>query len=129
MFEGARGAMVYGWFFYPLITLASEQFGRIMEAAAKQRCQQLGIDTKITRKNGKTYDRKFYELIEDLAKQGAIVEQDVRRWDATRNLRNMSAHAERQSIYSTGMALDSIDSTVDLLGKLFPPMAPSAPAN
>lgn len=39
LFEVARGSMVYGWCFYPLITLAAQQFHRIQEAAARAACQ------------------------------------------------------------------------------------------
>ena len=35
LFEVARGAMIYGWFFYPIITLGAEQCLRVLEAGVK----------------------------------------------------------------------------------------------
>jgi hypothetical protein len=52
LFEVARGSMIYGWFYYPLITLAKEQFARIMETAARERCRQLGIAPARINKKG-----------------------------------------------------------------------------
>lgn len=37
LFAVARGALVYGWFFYPLFKLGEEQIYRVAEAAARQR--------------------------------------------------------------------------------------------
>jgi hypothetical protein len=31
LFEVARGSMIYGWFFYPLITLGAEQCYRVLD--------------------------------------------------------------------------------------------------
>ncbi|MEI6196047.1 MAG: hypothetical protein WCS42_17135 [Verrucomicrobiota bacterium] len=43
MFEVARGAIIHGWYFYPLVTLGHEQLNRVQEAAAHARCEQLKI--------------------------------------------------------------------------------------
>jgi hypothetical protein len=119
MFEVARGSMIYGWFFYPLITLATEQFHRILEAAARTRCAQLGLPTSRTSKAGKPIAINFSDIIQALIKAGEIKPTDLRRWEATRKLRNWSSHPERQSILSPGMALNEIDSTATLLHRLF----------
>lgn len=42
MFDVARGAMLYGCFFYPLYTLGTEQLYRVADAATWHRCRQLG---------------------------------------------------------------------------------------
>jgi hypothetical protein len=42
LFEVARGAMIYGYFFYPLFTLAAEQLFRVSEAAVSHKCKALG---------------------------------------------------------------------------------------
>lgn len=119
LFEVARGSMIYGWFFYPLITLATEQCHRVLEAGARARSSQLGLPTKVPKRNGKMRDSMFSEVIEALAKHGVISPKDRKRWDATRNLRNWSSHPVRQSISSPGMALSALDSTVELLNRLY----------
>ena len=39
LFEVARGAMAYAYFFYPLYTLALEQLLRVADAAVLHRCR------------------------------------------------------------------------------------------
>src|SRR5712691_10705007 len=43
LLEVARGAIIYGWFYYPLLTLGVEQCFRCLETAARTRAKQLGI--------------------------------------------------------------------------------------
>ena len=119
MFEVARGSMIYGWFFYPLITLAAEQCHRVLEAGARTRCEQLGLPTKIPKKKGGLRDAIFSELIKSLAKHGAIFQRDLPRWGATRHLRNSASHPSRQTILSPGMAISCLESSVELLNQLF----------
>src|SRR5687767_7625635 len=45
LFEVARGALCYGYFFYPLYTLGFEQLFRVGEAAISTRFVQLGGDS------------------------------------------------------------------------------------
>src|SRR4051794_1449941 len=49
LFEVARGALVYGYFFYPLYTLGGEQLLRVVECAASVKCDSLGAPTKVNR--------------------------------------------------------------------------------
>jgi hypothetical protein len=37
LFDVARGAMIYGWFFYPLFRLGEDQLHRVVEAAVVAR--------------------------------------------------------------------------------------------
>src|SRR5919202_1342535 len=39
LFEVARGALAYGYFFYPLYTLAGEQLFRVAECSVSAKCQ------------------------------------------------------------------------------------------
>jgi hypothetical protein len=119
LFEVARGSMIYGWFFYPLITLASEQFTRVLEAGARSRCKELGMPTELPRKNGKMRDANFSELIDNLFRAGKISLESLERWQAARGLRNGSSHPSSQSIICGDMALSTARSTVDLLNQLF----------
>lgn len=111
--------MIYGWFFYPLITLAAEQFPRIQEAAARAACQQRQLIPARTSKSGKPIEPKFSEIIEALAKGGVIGQADRPRWEAARELRNLSSHPSRQSIFSPGMAIGALEATTGLINKLF----------
>jgi hypothetical protein len=90
LFEVARGSMIYGWFFYPLLTLASEQCYRVLEAAARHRCAQAGILLKRTNKKGQAADTSFANNIKALVQSGVLPADDTRRWEASRTLRNMT---------------------------------------
>ena len=46
LFEVARGSLAYGYFFYPLYTLACEQLFRVAEAAVSEKCRMLGAPKK-----------------------------------------------------------------------------------
>ncbi len=65
LLEVARGAMIYGLFFCPLVTLGSEQCYRVLEAAIRLRCDQLGLPTKTVRRNGRERDTTFNENLDD----------------------------------------------------------------
>ncbi len=108
LLEVTRGAMIYGWYFYPLLTLGVEQCYRLLDTGTRIRCKQLGIPTASFKKN-----------MEALMKHGAIPEADGIRWDAVRKLRNSSSHPERQSIYDPGQAQETLALVVDLLNDLF----------
>lgn len=42
LFEVARSALAYGYFFYPLYTLAGEQLFRVAETAVNLKCKEMG---------------------------------------------------------------------------------------
>ena len=46
LFEVARGSLAYGYFFYPLYTLACEQLLRVAEAAVSEKCRMLRASPK-----------------------------------------------------------------------------------
>jgi hypothetical protein len=108
LFEAARGAMIYSWFFYPLATLAVEQNHRIMEAAAKLRAAQVGRPAK-----------RLADAILSLQSVGIITAENFGKWEATRKSRNSSSHPERQEIWDPGMAAEIFRSSADLINRLF----------
>ena len=118
LFEVARGSILYGWFFYPLLTLASEQLHRVQEAAVRERCKLAGIPIE-QQKNGRRLDRSFKKLIADLNTKGIIPSDEMRAWNAVRELRNSSSHPERQSIMPPGHAIAGIDATARQINQLF----------
>ncbi|SRR5258707_7611595 len=119
LFEVARGSMIYGWFFYPLITLGAEQSYRVLEAALRKRCEQAGIQIKRLTKKGKMIDTRFAENIESLVRAGIIPVADVPRWDIARILRNLASHPDSQSIMTPGITISLLSSVTDLLNSLY----------
>ena len=121
LFEVARGSMIYGWYFYPLLTLAAEQLYRVVEAAARQHCETAGIPTHKPAKPGKAATRatNFDENIKALVKTGIISQPDLIRWDATRQLRNWASHPNRQLIQDPGQARSALKTSAELINRLF----------
>ncbi len=127
LFEVARGAMVYGWFFYPLITLAAEQCSRVLEAGVKACCMEHGIPTQRLNKRGIPSRTKsgmpietFYsENIAKLVEAEVIPASKADLWKAARELRNLFSHPERQMIFPPGVTLGMLQTTADRLNDLF----------
>jgi hypothetical protein len=123
LLEVARGAMIYGWHFYPLSTLGAEQCWRVMEAGVRVRCQQVGIPTVRTVQKGKlkgqAKENSFGENIEVLVRHGKISEPDQSRWKAVKDLRNSTSHPERKMILDSWQALGILHNSVDFLNDLF----------
>lgn len=119
LFEVARGSILYGWFFYPLLTLASEQLHRVQEAAVRARCKKAGIPVTKPLKDGRAVSRNFSELIGELVGRGIIRRDEREAWDAKRNLRNMSSHPERQMILPPGHAIAAIELAARRINQLF----------
>jgi hypothetical protein len=119
LFEVARGAMIYGWYFYPLLTLGIEQCYRLLDTGTRIRCNQLGIPTVVTKKNGDKRSTSFKENTDALIKRGIVSKNDEVRWEAVRNLRNWSSHPERQSLYDPGHAQGTLVLVAEFLNDLF----------
>ncbi len=109
LFEVARGAMAYGYFFYPIYTLGIEQLFRVIEAAVTFKCKVMGAPSDIG------YEKKVNWLI----KKGVIPRGESLRWKAIRELRNMASHPEMQSIHPPTDALKFIESTASRINFLF----------
>jgi len=110
LFEVARGAHAYGYFFYPLYTLAAEQLYTVAEAAIRHRCESLGAPPSL---------RNFVHKINWLADRGAIREDDREEWHTIRRLRNSASHPEGQAIITPGLALGSLRQIAERINDLF----------
>lgn len=110
LFNIARGAMLYGWFFYPLFRLAEEQLYRVLEAAAMLRCQEL---------SGSKRPSTYAQAIDFLSKSGLIPTDQVERWSAARRLRNMASHPERATVVPPGFALRMLSGASSDIDSLF----------
>ena len=110
LFEVARGAMVYGYFFYPLFTLAMEQLFRVAEAAVTHKCTAMGAPKSI---------KDFYKKIGWLIDKAIIPKADKGLWDAIRELRNMASHPERQMVGLPNMAIGILERVASQINSLF----------
>jgi hypothetical protein len=119
LLEVARGAMIYGWFFYPLVTIGAEQCLRVLESGVRLRCQQASIQTKVTRKGGREVDTSFDENVTALLGSNLLAKMDKLRWDAVRCLRNSTSHPRRQMILDPGQGQSVLELSVEVLNDLF----------
>jgi hypothetical protein len=119
LFEAARALFIYSWYFYPMATSGAEQLFRVMEAAARERCRELGLPLMITNASGKSRATNFSGNIRALQNAGQIDAADATRWEATRKLRNVASHPQRQQILPPGMTIRSLVANADLVNRLF----------
>jgi hypothetical protein len=110
VFEVARGTLVYGLMFYPLLTLGAEQLFRVLEAAVSHKCHVLNAPSQV---------RTFARKIDWLTSQKLIAPEEQTRWHVMRKLRNLGSHPTEQAIFSVGMTLTVLDSTAELINTLF----------
>ncbi|MFL6210062.1 MAG: hypothetical protein ACJ74W_14490 [Pyrinomonadaceae bacterium] len=110
LFEVARGALAYGYFFYPLYTLASEQLFRVVECAVSAKCAFLGAPKRV---------KTFKEKIEFLLDRNVISKQDFFWWDAIRNYRNLISHPEQQTILPPGAIATILYRIAEEINRLF----------
>lgn len=110
LFAVARGALLYGWFFYPLFFLGEQQLYRVVEAAAKARYLEL---------DGPRHRPSFEHAIDWLIEREVIPSGDHERWDAVRELRNAASHPERQEIMPPGAVLGGLKATAHNINRLF----------
>jgi len=110
LFEVARGAMSYGYFFYPLFTLAAEQLFRIAERAVAMKCETIGAP-----KSRDTFERRIAYLYE----QAILSEEDKKRWDGIRELRNRSSHPDQQDILPPAMTIRLITTLAERINALY----------
>jgi hypothetical protein len=110
LFAVARGAMLYGWLFYPMFLLGEEQLYRVVEAAATTRYHEL---------NGPQRKPSFAKTIEWLIEREVIPAEDEGRWDAVRQLRNAASHPDRQSVMPPGAVLSGLKASAEDINHLF----------
>src|SRR6266542_1368598 len=95
LFEASRGAMLYGYFFYPLYTLGLEQVYRVAEAAITAKCEEIGIDNPYA---------KFVDNINALVKKNVLTSKEGEEWHVIRDMRNKASHPKEQMILPPGVA-------------------------
>ncbi len=110
LFEVARGAMVYGWFFYPLYMLGTEQLTRVGEAAVAFKWDRLDAPEETV---------TFGARVDWLRARGHLSEEEEARWHSLRQLRNSASHPKKQRIINQAMALGLLESVVRDVNRLF----------
>jgi hypothetical protein len=110
LFEVARGSLAYGYFFYPLYTLACEQLFRVAEAAVSEKCRMLGAPKKVNR---------FKDKVQFLFDRKVISDQERLDWDAVRKFRNSTSHPQQQMILPPGAVASLLFRIGEKVNKLF----------
>jgi hypothetical protein len=119
LFEMARGSMIYGLYFLPLATIATEQGFRVLEAGARYRCKQLGLLKEKANHKKKTSDYvPFADLVSKLNDADVIPAKDLNIWKSMVFLRNSHSHGET-SIRDRKGAMGQLSYIADLLNQLF----------
>ena len=100
LFAVARGAMLYGYFFYPLYTLAAEQLYRVVEAAVSYKYELAGGPKKMSRpKTGKTTKPTFEDKIDWLFNTGMLVDtSEIQRQQAVQWLKGFCPDTDEAEI-------------------------------
>jgi hypothetical protein len=120
MFNVARGAMLYGCFFYPLYTLGTEQLHRVADAATWHRCRQLGKPFPAAGPKRETFANRVTWLVD----QGAVV--NASWWGhglaspgGVRMVRNLTSHSTFQQLDLPGTALTQLRHVAGRINELF----------
>jgi hypothetical protein len=113
MFEVAKGAMVYGLFFYPLYTLGEEHLSKLFEWMVKERYAAL------SRRKGSS----LKAMVQWLLKNERFPDRSEVRWLATYEIRNLASHPTIQTIATPAEASRALRKTRDLIVHFYPTAA------
>lgn len=119
MFEAARGGMLYGFFFQPLMNMGLEQCYRVLESGARARCRQAGLDVTCADSQGRQHPLSFGHNLRALAKLGLIEDTDLLQWHQARELRDWVAAPGHQAVLTLEHGVTALARTAELLGRLF----------
>lgn len=119
MFEAARGCMIYGSFFAPLVTLGVEHCYRLLEAAVRARCTQLGLPVAFRDRQGKDRPLSFQHNLRQLLARAVISEADATLWRQAGELRDWAALPEHHAAVGPDHAITALTRAAGLLGRLF----------
>lgn len=110
LYEVARAALMYGYFFYPLYTLAVEQLFRVAEAAVAHKCGAISAPASCN---------TLKKQIDWLVGKGVIQHDVGPRWHTLRHLRNSASHPESQTILPPGPAVGILEQVAEDINSLF----------
>lgn len=110
--EVARGAVAYGLFFYPLLTLGAEQLYRILETAAISRRRDL---------SGEKKRGNFKGTVAWLIKRKVISADHSNQWRSFIELRHAASHPAAQTIMPPGWVMGLLGTIVELINEIYEP--------
>lgn len=111
-YEPYLGSIIYGWVYWPLLTMGIDKVLALREALARAACERQAASNRET--------KTFQSCIDYLFNQGLLPPERRRKWDAGRGLRNSLAHPERRSLFSPMDALVILEAFVEDASILFP---------
>jgi hypothetical protein len=106
LFEGARGALIYGYFYYALCIMGAVALFRVAEAALAYKCKALNAP-KISSESGSSFDAH----IQWLASQGIVRPAD---WQMIAAARDSAAHPQIQDVITI------LEQVTEQINALFP---------
>lgn len=109
-FEAARGAMLYGCFFYPLFALGADQLLRVAESAVTHKCLISNLAKKSAR----------YEIkLQKLKDANYLTEDEYNEWELLRKIRNEYSHSKIQTVFPAYEAISILKNVTDKINQLF----------
>ena len=109
-FEAARGAMLYGCFFYPLFALGADQLLRVAESAVTHKC----LSRALAKKNAR------YEIkLQNLKDSGYLTATEHEEWEYLRKMRNEFSHSKIQTLFPAFEAISILKNVADKINRLF----------
>lgn len=112
LFAVARGALAYGYFFYPLYALAFDQAFRVAEAATEVKCRRMGAPALPS----------FRSRVEWLSARKVWDAYGATMWGHYVTIRNEASHPKYQSIQSPGGAIETFWDIAARIDALFVPV-------
>ena len=117
-YEPYLGSIIYGWLYWPLLTMGIDKVLALREALARAICEKHNASRKES--------RTFENCIDFLFAKGLIPQERRGKWDAGRALRNSLAHPDGRTIFMPMDAIVILEAFVQDAAILFPPI-PGSP--
>jgi hypothetical protein len=114
LFEVAKGAMVYGIFFYPLYTLGMEQLFRVFEYVIRSKFETIRPSNSAS---------SLKAMTQWLIKHGHLPGPHPERWFAAYELRNVASHPKMQTLFLPAEAVRTLKDMKSLIEHFYPPVA------
>lgn len=114
LFTVAQSAMIYGYFYYPLFTLGTEQLARVGEAAIRHKCMAHYIPVVTP-----MWERSLSALLRDLSQAHLLTDAEHEWWMSLRSYRNVASHPLDQAVLSPGFPIDLLQTVARAIDRLF----------
>ena len=119
MFEAARGSMLYGYFFQPLMAMGAAQCYRVLESGVRASCAAAGLPVSCADNQVKQHPLTSAHNLRTLVKQGVISATDLKRWQQAREMRDWVVAPENQTALTFDQGVTVLTRAAELLGTLF----------